>query len=79
MARKAKSLLDQLEDALLKLGPLLGGFIGGVIGIGLLGKWTPRFVAFAVGGAIGGALVFGVIQLVFYLLNPSRSRGGRRK
>jgi len=78
MARNAKSLLDQFEDALLKVAPGLGGFIGGIIGLILLGKWMPRLFAFAVGGAVGGALVFGVIQLLFYLVKPKRLRGRKK-
>jgi hypothetical protein len=74
MADPSRSILDQLEDALLKIAPAAGGVIGALMMAGALGKTIPVFLAFVLGGAVGGGVVYLGFKLLFRLINPGRDR-----
>lgn len=77
MSTEQRTVLEQLEDALLKMGPGAGAFIGGLIGVGILKDVSPIFVGFIAGATLGGGLVYAILYGCFLLLNPKRDR--RRK
>ena len=74
MPDKPAPILDQLEDAVLKFIPALGGLVGGFGGAGLLGKHMPMVLAFVIGGAVGGLVVGATFMLLFRIINPKRDR-----
>jgi len=72
MEEKPKKLLDQLESALLKFAPALGGILGGLSGVAFIGGKAPPILGAALGGAVGAVLVFAVIKGAFAIVNPKR-------
>lgn len=63
---------------MLLAGPGGGGVIGGLLGAGILGKSIPPLIAFMLGGAIVGVIVYAAIYGFFICINPSRNRRARR-
>jgi hypothetical protein len=74
MPDKPAPILDQVEDAVLKFVPAVGGIFGGFAGAGLLGKSMTVFLAFVIGGAVGGLAVGLTFMLLFRIINPKRDR-----
>lgn len=74
MAKETRSVIDQLEDAILRAGPAAGGVIGGLAGAGMLRDSAPPVIGFMVGGAAGAVVVYGILYLFFICINPKRDR-----
>ena len=74
MAKERRSVIEQLEDALLRAGPAGGGVIGGFAGAGILRDSAPPLIGFVVGGAIGAVIVYAMLYGFFICLNPKRDR-----
>jgi hypothetical protein len=75
MSEDERSVLEQLEDALLKVGPGAGGALGGIASAGLLKDKVPTFAAFMLGGVVGGGVMYAVLAGLFRLVNANRDRG----
>lgn len=74
MAKETRSVIEQLEDALLKAGPAGGAIIGGLIGAGILKNTAPPIIGFMFGGAAGSVIVYIMLYGFFWCVNPKRDR-----
>ncbi len=72
-----RTILDQLEDAFLRFGPVGGALIGAPLVAGLLKDVSSAFLGFTIGGAAGAGLVYALMWAFFRAVNPRRDRSKR--
>ena len=74
MANNSDPFIVQLEDALLKGAPIIGGLIGALLFSSFVPVSMGFWEKFVVGALFGGGLSLLVTARVFRLLNPGRDR-----
>ncbi len=75
MPKDPRTVLEQLEDILLRAVPGVGGMICGLITVFLTRHGNGLvIVRFTIGAMIGGSLLFAGLKLLFQTINPDRDR-----
>jgi hypothetical protein len=78
MASNSDAFIVQLEDALLKGAPIIGGLIGALLFVSFVPLSMGFWEKFFVGALFGGGLALLVTARLFRLINPNRDRSGKR-
>lgn len=75
---RESTYLDQLEDAILKWGPVPGALLTGLISAGIVKDYFHPFIGMVIGGALGGGITYLALSVFFSLVNRKRNRNVKR-